>query len=80
MRRYGWERAENAAAPCYWDEVYRKPSYEHFMWFLLQKLLHPRDSVELSRLRDVHAPAAIAGVRASRNVVSFLFMEEVVFA
>ncbi|CAK9089597.1 Transketolase, partial [Durusdinium trenchii] len=47
MRRYGWERAENAAAPCYWDEVYRKPSYEHFMWFLLQKMGVHQNVVEM---------------------------------
>eukprot|EP00435_Cladocopium_sp_Y103_P063361 s1426_g25.t1 len=23
MRRYGWERAKDATAPCYWDELYK---------------------------------------------------------
>eukprot|EP00435_Cladocopium_sp_Y103_P067647 s702_g30.t1 len=31
MRRYGWARAVNATARCYWDEVYRSPGYKAFM-------------------------------------------------
>ena len=69
MRKYGWERRSNADSPCLWQEVFPKADYVAFAWFLLQELLHPRSATELTTLRELHQPAAVAAERASRRTV-----------
>ncbi|CAJ1336906.1 unnamed protein product, partial [Effrenium voratum] len=70
MRKYGWERRSNADSPCLWQEVFPKADYVAFAWFLLQELLHPRSATELTTLRELHQPAAVAAERASRRGAS----------
>ncbi|CAJ1439150.1 unnamed protein product, partial [Effrenium voratum] len=75
MRKYGWERRSNADSPCLWQEVFPKADYVAFAWFLLQELLHPRSATELTTLRELHQPAAVAAERGASIPMFFACMK-----
>ena len=77
MRRYGWERHDEAVDVCTWMECYKSPSYTktkylEFAWFLLLDLLHPRTSTELDALRSRHDPGLVREMRDSRTLLEQL--------
>ncbi|CAK9030924.1 unnamed protein product, partial [Durusdinium trenchii] len=67
MRRYGLELIDHPEKPCLWQEVFTKADFLQTLWFVIQRLLHPRASGELTALRCLHQPDRIAALRASRS-------------
>lgn len=68
MRRYGWERVGHPDKALFWQETYAKNNdYIEFLWFVLERLLHPFVSNHLTALRYRHQPSQVAAERASRQ-------------
>ena len=77
MRRYGQDLhaiGEPEVFCCLWSECFkgvRQQQLFDFAWFLVERLLHPRQNEALQRLREDHCPMRIQQVRASRSVVGW---------
>ena len=74
MRRYGWEKFDKEVEVCYWSECFPSARYGnkkclHFAWFLLTRLLHPRNTPALQAMRSLHDPVTVRELRDSRTGV-----------
>ena len=69
MRRFGWERRQEADRCCLWAETFDGcllRDYKEFAWYLLEEILHPWGSAELQRR---HWPEAVHASRHSHSGV-----------
>ena len=74
MRRYGWEKIDKEVEVCYWSECVPSARYGnkkclHFAWFLLTRLLHPRNTPALQAMRSLHDPVTVRELCDSRTSV-----------
>ena len=70
MRRFGWERRQEADRCCLWAETFEGcllRDYKAFAWYLLEEILHPWGSAELQRR---HSPTSVRASRHSHSGVS----------